>query len=51
MKKTWSEPSLEVLDVSKTMGGTDYDRFDSDFGDSNQIPVNEAGQPLIGRTS
>lgn len=51
MKKIWSKPSLEVLDVSKTMGGTDYEKFDSDYADDNTIPVNEAGMPLIGRTS
>ncbi|MCM3161727.1 paeninodin family lasso peptide [Metabacillus litoralis] len=51
MKKTWSEPSLEVLDVSKTMGGTDYKNFDSDFSNTNPIPVNDQGQPLIGQTS
>lgn len=48
MKKQWNQPVLEILDVNKTMGGTNYDNFDSDYQDSTTIPVNGKGQPLIG---
>lgn len=31
MKKEWQKPELEVLDVNKTMLGSDGDRLDNDF--------------------
>lgn len=31
MKKEWNEPVLEVLDVNKTMLGTDGDYTDATF--------------------
>lgn len=48
MKKVWNAPKLEVLDVSKTMGGTDYSKFDGNFNDSQPIPVDPEGNPMIG---
>ena len=39
MKKEWKMPLLEVLDVSSTMGGTNYDKFDSSWNQGDPIPV------------
>lgn len=48
MRKEWMKPVLEVLDVTETMGGTNYNTFDSNFNAGHEIPVNSNGQPLIG---
>jgi hypothetical protein len=50
MKKRWNEPNLEVLELTKTMGGTDYKDFDADFVDSTEIPKDANGNPLIGKS-
>ena len=50
MRKVWQKPSLEVLDVNMTMGGTNYENFDSDFVEDTTIPKDEKGNPLIGQS-
>ncbi|MEH7180533.1 paeninodin family lasso peptide [Neobacillus vireti] len=50
MKKVWQSPSLEVLDVNMTMGGTNYEDFDADFVEDTKIPKDDKGNPLIGKS-
>ncbi|TMW70535.1 paeninodin family lasso peptide [Alteribacter natronophilus] len=50
MKKRWSDPELDVLNVKMTAGGLNYSKFDSDFEDDTDIPTDENGNPLISRS-
>lgn len=48
MKREWSKPQLEVLDINMTMGGTNYNSFDAGWNQGDPVPVNSEGMPLIG---
>jgi hypothetical protein len=50
MRKNWQKPLLEVLDVKMTMANPTTGRFDGNFTEDNQIPTNENGTPLIGKS-
>lgn len=50
MKRKWEEPTVDILDVGETMAGTVYNSFDGDFVSDQEIPTNENGLPLIGKS-
>ncbi|MBM7540685.1 MULTISPECIES: paeninodin family lasso peptide [Amphibacillus] len=50
MRKAWTQPTLEVLDISMTLAGTNYVNFDGNFTDGSPIPTDDDGNPLIGES-
>ena len=50
MKKEWKKPKLEELNVNMTLASPTTGKFDGNFVESTDIPTNENGVPLIGKS-
>jgi hypothetical protein len=47
MRKVWKTPVLEVLDVKMTMASINGSRYDGNYSEDEQIPIDpETGQHM-----